>query len=150
MESIFSMSSPGLLAAESAADPGGKVQTLQAPSSTIRDWTFRILRRSLGSVESDKKGGSQPTIETVDSDEEEGLEESGLETDWSVVFTTFTRVQFHAMSFSVPFARYPDVYRIVKRLLNEAPTKRVNRCSAHWEYKVGRQVVDRVVFCMFL
>ena len=75
------MSSPGLLAAESAADPG-KVQTLQAPSSTIRDWTFRILRRSMGSVESDKKG-SQPTVEQpVDSDDEEGHDESGLETDW--------------------------------------------------------------------
>ena len=79
LESIFAMSSPGLLAADTSK--------LQLPSTTsaIGTWTFSMIRKTLGSSESVlKQGGSQQSVDSLDIDNDEEGHEAGLETDWYV------------------------------------------------------------------
>ena len=79
LESIFAMSSPGLLAADTSK--------LQLPSTTsaIGTWTFSMIRKTLGSSDSVlKQGGSQQSVDSLDIDNDEEGHEAGLETDWYV------------------------------------------------------------------
>ena len=83
MESIFAMSSPGLLATDSS-----KLQVPTTPA-TIGSWTFSVIKRTLGSIESiQRQSGSQhsqhsqPSVDSLDIDNDEEGNEAGLETDW--------------------------------------------------------------------
>lgn len=77
LELIFSMSSPGLLAADTS-----KLQLPPTPSA-IGTWTFSMIRKKLGSSESfPKQGGSQQSVDSLDIDNDEEGHEAGLETDW--------------------------------------------------------------------
>ena len=80
MESMFAMSSPGLLAADTS-----KLQVPTTPA-TMGSWNFSRIKRTLGSVESMlRQSGSQHSQHSVDSldiDNDEEGNEAGLETDW--------------------------------------------------------------------